>query len=212
MGQIHRIDFNRNGSQLYVLGESLIGRYDPSNLERVALERPSKDIPQGTWCEVLAIHPDSREVLVAYDRRVVFLDPQTLKAIRPGWDAGEGILDARYTPDGNAVLIGRRDNLAELLDAATGKPLVRSMPHARAVVAVAISPDGSMFLTGSRDSTARFWDAKTGLPLGPQLRHAGPVTHVTFPVTGDRVATGTGTGQVTLWPVPQGDFGTPPSE
>ena len=202
MGSIHRIDFSPNLSSMYVLGENYLGRYD-AKLERVTLERPSKDVPQGVWCEVMAIRPDASEVLVGYGRHVVFLHSQTLKSLRPGWAAGDDILDARYTPDSAAVLVGRRDNMAELLNATTGERLGRSMPHARAVTSVAISPDGSLFLTGSRDSTARFWDAKTGLPLGPPLRHSGPVTHVAFASTGDRVVTGTALGQVALWGVPQ---------
>jgi eukaryotic-like serine/threonine-protein kinase len=101
------------------------------------------------------------------------------------------------------VLIGRRDNVAELLDATKGEPTAaRPMPHARAVTAVAVHPGGALLLTGSRDGTARFWDAATGLPLGAPLRHMGPVTHVAFAPKGDHAATGTGTGHVTVWDLP----------
>jgi WD40 repeat protein len=116
---------------------------------------------------------------------------------------GDDILDAKYTPDGKHIFVGRRDSQAELLDAITGNPVTRSMTHKRgAVASVAISPDGRTLLTGSRDGTARFWDAKSGLPLGPPLRHTGPVSHVLFAPNGEHVATATADGHVVLWDIP----------
>ena len=119
------------------------------------------------------------------------------------WKVGDELLDARYTPDGTKVFVARRDNVAEMLDAATGEPTsARPMPHARAVTGVGVGPGGAVLLTGSRDGTARFWDAATGLPLGAPLRHTGPVTHVAFSPGGDHAATGTGTGHVMVWDLP----------
>jgi WD40 repeat protein len=138
---------------------------------------------------------------VSFTNRVVFLKADTLEPLRE-WRVGDELLDARYTPDGTKVLIGRRDNVAELLSASEGKPVALPMPHARAVAAVAVSPDGKVLLTGSRDGTARFWDATTGLPLGAPLRHTGPVTHAVFSPTGDHIATGTGAGHVMVWDLP----------
>jgi WD40 repeat protein len=149
----------------------------------------------------MSVHPTGREVLVSFADRVIFLKGDTLEPLRE-WKVGDELLDARYTPDGTKVLIGRRDNVAELLDAMTGKPVVLSMPHSRAVAAVAVSPDGKVLLTGSRDGTARFWDATTGLPLGSPMRHAGPVIYVAFSPKGDHVATGTGAGHVMVWDLP----------
>jgi eukaryotic-like serine/threonine-protein kinase len=100
------------------------------------------------------------------------------------------------------VLLARRDNMAELRDAATGALAARPLPHGKAVLAVAVSPDGTVLLTGSRDGTARFWDAATGLPLGAPLRHLGPVTHVVYAPNGEHALTGTGTGHVLIWDTP----------
>ena len=113
-------------------------------------------------------------MLIAFANRVMFLDPEKLKPIRTGPDwlprlrgfrAGDEILDAKYTPDGQKVLIARRDNRAELLDARTGEPIIPPLQHGRAVVAVAVSPDSRVLLTASRDGTAHLWDAATGLGL-----------------------------------------------
>jgi serine/threonine protein kinase/WD40 repeat protein len=201
LGRVLRIDAPRGGDGLFVLGGVVVARYDPVKLRPVVAERPA-GVPPGVKLNALAVRPDGGEVLVSFADRVVFLHPDTLKPLRD-WRVGDELLDARYTPDGTKVLVGRCDNRAELLDAATGAPTAaRAMPHTRAVAAVAVSPDGTVLLTGSRDGTARFWDAATGLPLGAPLRHTGPVTHVAFAPGGARVATGTDTGHVMTWDVP----------
>jgi serine/threonine protein kinase/WD40 repeat protein len=201
LGRVHRIDAARTGA-LFVMGETTFARFDRTSTAQVARKAPANDVPAGVTLNTLAVRPDGREILVSFANRVVFLDPDKLVPLRE-WRVGDELLDARYTPDGTKVLIGRRDNVAELLDATTGMPTdARPMPHTRAVTSVAVSPDGTLVLTGSRDGTARFWDAATGLPLGPPLRHAGPVTHVAFSPAGDRVATATGAGTVMVWGLP----------
>ena len=200
--RITRIEFLPGAAGMFVMDAALLTRYDPSNLKRIKGTRPAgagTGVPDLQAC---AVRPDGGEVLVTYGDRVVFLDPTTLQPARPGWTAGYAIADAVYTPDGRGVLIGRRDNVAELLDAKTGARLIRAMPHTRGVTAVSVSPDGKIFLTGCRDGTGRFWDAGSGYPLGAPLRHLGAVLHARYSPKGEHVATGTATGHVMLWDVP----------
>jgi WD40 repeat protein len=198
LGRVVRVDSPRGGGTLFAMGQEVVARFDPVALKAVAAGRPPA-LPAGVTLNALAARPDGGEVLVSFADRVVFLHPDTLEPLRE-WPVGDEVLDARYTPDGTRVLVGRRDNRAELLDAARGEPTTpRPMTHTRGVTAVAVSPDGAVLLTGSRDGTARFWDAATGLPLGAPLRHGGPVTHVAFVPPGARVVTGTGGGTVVMW-------------
>jgi serine/threonine protein kinase/WD40 repeat protein len=202
LGRVGAIDCLPGTGGLYARGDALVARFDPRTLARTALKSPADDIAPGIDLGALAARPDGGEVLVTASDRVFFLKGDTLDRVRE-WRAGDEVLAARYTPDGTKVLLGRRDNVAELLGAADGRPAARPMPHGAAVAAVAVSPDGAVLLTGSRDTTARFWDAATGLPLGPPLRHpAAAVTHVAFAPAGNRVATGAGNGQVATWAVP----------
>jgi WD40 repeat protein len=69
-----------------------------------------------------------------------------------------------FSPDGKTVLTGSADNTAQLLDAATGRPLGPPLTHQGVVRAVAFSPDGKTVITGSLDKTARLWDVATALP------------------------------------------------
>jgi serine/threonine protein kinase/WD40 repeat protein len=201
LGWVRRVEFLPGGRAFLAADDDALARFDAATLRQAALA-PVERLPPGVEIHALAARPDGREVLVGYGSRVAFLDPETLKPTRPGWSTGDDVLDARYTPDGSKVLVGRRDNRAELRDALTGEPVVPAMPHAKAVLAVAVSPDGTVLLTASRDGTARFWDAATGLPLGAPLRHLGPVTHAVYTPDGEHALTGTGTGHVVLWDVP----------
>ena len=211
LDRVYGIEFVRNASGLVLITGGKVVRYDAATLELKVAIGSELDIPAGTELSALAVRPDGEEVMVAFGNRVAFLHPDTLAITRPGWAAHDEIRDARYSRDGKGVFVARRDNVAELLDAATGNPSrARQMSHARAVTVIAVSPDGSAVLTGSRDSTARFWDAVSGLPLGPPLRHLGPVTHARYSPDGEHVATGTGTGHVMLWDVPpKAATGTP---
>jgi WD40 repeat protein len=150
----------------------------------------------------MAIHPKGDELAVVHGQKVAFIDPEQLQIRRPGWAAGDEVRAIAYTSDGKGALVGRRDNMAELLDAVTGRPLVRPMPHERALTAVETSPDGKLFVTGSRDETARFWDSRTGLPIGPPLRHASEVLYLRLDPRGNRLLTGTGDGTAMLWELP----------
>jgi serine/threonine protein kinase/WD40 repeat protein len=200
--RIFRIEFLPRGTGMFVMDSSTLTRYNPADLKRVRGARPAGEgtgVPDLGAC---AVRPDGGEVLVTYGEHVEFLDPGTLQPARPGWAAGYVIADAAYTPDGRGVFVGRRDNVAELLDAKTGKPLIRAMPHTRGLTSVAVSPDGKILLTGCRDGTARFWDAGSGYPLGAPLRHLGPVLIARYGPKGEHVATGTANGHVLLWDVP----------
>ena len=202
MGRVFRVECARGAGGVYVLGQSLVARFDPVTFKQLAVTKPAEDIRAGVAMSAMALRPDGAEVLVSFADRVVFLKGDTLEPLRE-WRTRDELLDARYTPDGTKVLVARRDNVAELLDAATGAATAaRPMPHARAVTGVGVGPGGAVLLTGSRDGTARFWDAATGLPLGAPLRHTGPVTHVAFSPSGDHAATGTGTGHVMVWDLP----------
>jgi len=202
MGAVHRIEFRLDRSTMYLLGDALIARFNSATLALEHTERPIKNMPPGVGLGAFSVRHDGGELLVTNGANVVFLDPVTLLPSRPGWATSDEIRDASYSRDGRAVLIGRRDNVAELLAADTGLPVVQPMPHARAVAAVAVSPAGTVFATGSRDNTARYWDSRTGLPVGPPLRHQSEVIYAVFDPNGSRMATGTSGGHVLLWETP----------
>jgi WD40 repeat protein len=202
VGAVRQIEFSIDGKSFYLLGDAVVVRHDTKTLDLIRAERPVKDLPPGIGFKCMAIHPKGDELAVVHGQKVAFIDPEKLQIRRPGWAAGDEVRAIAYTSDGKGALVGRRDNMAELLDAVTGRPLVRPMPHERALTAVETSPDGKLFVTGSRDETARFWDSRTGLPIGPPLRHASEVLYLRLDPRGNRLLTGTGDGTAMLWELP----------
>ncbi|MDY3561143.1 protein kinase [Gemmata sp. JC673] len=210
-GRASRLDFPRGGGGVYALSPLVVARYDPATLKRAAVARPAAKIPAGVELTALAVRPDGGEVFVSFGDSAAVLRGDTLAPLRE-WAIGDEVLDARYTPDGAKVLLGRRAGAAELRDARSGERVLPLMPHKGAITGVAVAPDGATLVTASRDDTARFWDAATGLPLGPPLVHAGPVTHVAYAPDGRRIATGTGDGHITLWDAPPPPLAAPLGE
>ncbi len=196
------IAFTPDGKRLFVLDRDNLSAWDPTSFSRSTDRFRDLDMPSSLEVMSMDVRPDGKELLFAYKNKVVFIDTKTLEKSRPGLEAADDILDAKYLAGGTQVFVGRRDSVAQILDATTGTAIGRSLTHSRAVLAMAVSPDGKVLLTGSRDGTARFWDTASGLPLGPPLRHAGPVTHVGYNPNGTQVATGTGSGEVLIWPPP----------
>ncbi|MFO0826273.1 MAG: serine/threonine-protein kinase [Gemmataceae bacterium] len=196
VGSLRQIEFSIDGKSFYLLGDAVVVRQDTKTLDLIRAERPVKDIPPGIGFKCMAIHPKGDELAVVYGQKIAFIDPEKLQIRRPGWAAGDEVRAIAYAFDGKGVLVGRRDNMAEFLDAVTGRPLVRPMPHERALTAVETSPDGKLLVTGSRDQTARFWDSRTGLPVFHRCtsRFGGAVLRLD--PRGNRLLTGTGDGSV----------------
>lgn len=71
-------------------------------------------------------------------------------------------MSAAFHLVGMCVVTASDDNTAQVLDAATGEPLVLPFEHHDKVVSAAFSPDGKRVVTASDDGTARVWDAATG--------------------------------------------------
>lgn len=67
------------------------------------------------------------------------------------------ITSVAFSPDGNTVLTGSRDNTARLWDL-QGNTLKIFKGHTGPVTSIAFSKDGKTILTGSMDASARLWD------------------------------------------------------
>jgi WD40 repeat protein/mono/diheme cytochrome c family protein len=89
---------------------------------------------------------------------------QTLRrSVLPSYDTVYG---ASFAPDGKRVAFGCADNSARVIDADTGKQLVRIDHHLDWVFGTALSPDGKRVITASRDRSVKMCEADTGTLLG----------------------------------------------
>jgi hypothetical protein len=67
-----------------------------------------------------------------------------------------------FSPDGQRIVTGGRDQTAKVWELASGKELLTLKGHSGLVLSVAFSPDGQQIATGSGDGTAKVWEAATG--------------------------------------------------
>jgi dipeptidyl aminopeptidase/acylaminoacyl peptidase len=97
------------------------------------------------------------------------------------------------------------DKTARLWDAATGKPIGKTMKHEGSVLSAQFSPDNQRVLTATGDNTARLWDAATGEQIGEPMKHEGPVLSAQFSPDGRRVLTASGDNTARLWDATTGE-------
>lgn len=85
------------------------------------------------------------------------------KSILPSFDT---IYGASYSSDGKLVSFGCADNSARIIEAATGKQLVRIDHHQDWVFGTAMTQDGKHVVTASRDRTVKICETATGAFIG----------------------------------------------
>jgi len=107
------------------------------------------------------------------------------------------ITEAVFSPDGNYILTGSKDQTAKLWDL-QGREIQTFSGHLKDVSSVAFSPDGQRVLTGSYDQTAKLWDLQ-GREIQTFSGHSGEVISVAFSPDGQRVLTGSLDGTAKLW-------------
>ncbi len=108
-----------------------------------------------------------------------------------------------------AVASGRQIQLASdndehdtrLVDAATGKPLLRFGLDRLGYASVAFSPDGRTLATGGEDKHIRLWEVSTGKERRQLPGHAGRVTGLIFSTDGKTLISASADATVLFWDV-----------
>jgi WD40 repeat protein len=119
---------------------------------------------------------------------------------------------ADFSPNGDRIVIGGKDQVARVWDVESGQPVTPPMQHRKPVLHVEFSPDGRLILTtcGSHSlvsegsASGRLWDAATGQPVTPPLRHSDPLRTVdggAFSPEGSMLATHSRDCTTRIWAV-----------
>jgi WD40 repeat protein len=116
-----------------------------------------------------------------------------------------------FSPDGRSLVAGlsggqasNPDYSLRLLDAETGREILRLAGHSEVVTDVAFSPDGQWILSGSSDATVMLWDAASGSEILSLAGHGSGVTAVAFHPRIRLAASGEADGSILLWDLTQG--------
>jgi WD40 repeat protein len=110
-----------------------------------------------------------------------------------------------YSPDGKRILAGRiNENHVLILDAESGRELLRLSVNFAESDAVAYSPDGRRIITGTYEGTIIIWDATNGRELQTLSGHDGAVCSVSYSPDGRRIISSSYDGTAIIWDTASG--------
>lgn len=114
--------------------------------------------------------------------------------------------DARWSPDGDRLVIPRDNGTAWILDAHTGEKLhPLSGQHEDNIADISWSPTGDRLLTRSPGNYAVVWDAQSGKPIYTLRGHKESLISFEWSPSGDRILTSSNDGTVKVWDAATGE-------
>jgi WD40 repeat protein/predicted Ser/Thr protein kinase len=158
--------------------------------------------PRGPAIDPVALSPDrTRLATLLFTNRAGVGVFDTSNGRELGRFVGEpGLLALAFSPDCRRLAIAGDEGVARLLDAATGKEVIRFQGHTSKILSVAFRSDGARLVTASHDGTVRQWDTRSGREVEPPYdRHTAEVAAAVYSPDGERVASGGADRTVRLW-------------
>lgn len=117
----------------------------------------------------------------------------------------ESIASLTFSPDGQIIAAGLRDNTIRLWSVASGEPLATLKGHTGSVTGLIYSPDGKTLVSGSEDNTVRLWDTKTGKVTQILKGHTGAVAALAYSPDGKIIASSANDNTIRLWDAKSGE-------
>jgi WD40 repeat protein len=172
----------------------------------------------------LAISPDGKQIVTGNEKRTADVwdiptgkNMMTLKGYLNQVD--ERILtdsymywaalvnEAKLSPDGRFIAVGRTGNNAKLIEFKTGKVFKTLTGHKSMVISLCFSKDGKYLATGGLDGKAIVWEVETGTAVRtftfPDEKEA--IFSVDFSADNKMLATAIWGGYVVIWDVKSGN-------
>jgi WD40 repeat protein len=111
----------------------------------------------------------------------------------------DGILSARWSPDGSRVATASADSTAIVWDPTSGAILQRFTNHKGSINSIEWNRESTMITTASSDSTARIWDATQANEIMQFKGHTGGVECASLSPDRIRMATASKDNFVRIW-------------
>lgn len=109
------------------------------------------------------------------------------------------------SPDGKYLAVGMRENVVELLDAATGNPLEPISFPIGPIGQMTFSPDGSRLIATTSNGNIYGWDILNKRPVdGFSEGHSNEVMSLSFSPDGNTLATGSVDRTIKCWDIVSG--------
>lgn len=172
----------------------------------------------------IAISPDGKEIIAGNEKRTAEVyvissgeNAMTLKGYLNQVD--ERILtdsymywaalvnEARLSPDGKYIAVGRSGNNVRLIDFTTGKVYKTLKGHKSMVISLCFSSDGKYLATGGLDGKAIVWDVETGDTIRSISFPDEKLAIFSVDISDDNkmLATADWGGLVTIWEIATGN-------
>jgi WD40 repeat protein/mono/diheme cytochrome c family protein len=163
---ITAMEHSPDGSALAIAGyrEALLHKPDGSGLL-------GRLVGLSERIESIVFSPDGNTLLVAGGSagrfgELQFWDWKQRKLERSVIPSFDTVYGASFASDGKRVAFGCADNSARIIEASSGKQLVRIDHHLDWVFGTALSQDGKYIATASRDKTVKVCETATGAFIG----------------------------------------------
>jgi WD40 repeat protein/serine/threonine protein kinase len=160
------------------------------------------------WDEVgghaVALSPDGkRAVFGAVPVRVC--DTETGEELLKLDGHNGRVFTIAYSPTGDRIVTGGRDDLLIVWDAITGERLHTLAGHTRYVLCSTFTPDGLRVLSGAGDGTMKLWDVTNGELIHTYEGHTGNVAGVAVSPDGSMFVSASHDNTLKVWDANTGD-------
>lgn len=116
------------------------------------------------------------------------------------------INSVQFSPNGENIITGSRDNTAKIWDTDSGKLLIELKGHRNYVINAQFSSDGKKVITASGDKTAKIWDTNSGNLLVELIGHQYDLITAEFSPDASKVVTTSWDNNAKVWDTHTGEL------
>jgi len=204
-GQVHRVEFNADGTRLLVLQDDPFRKTRSARVWDARTGQPVTPLLAQTGRMVAAcFSPDGMKVATASaDHTARLWDARTGQPLTPALPHDGPVSIVRFRPDGSVLLTsdGQRLRLWDL----NGAKIFENIVHSTRTVDVSFSADSQFIVTGSDRGSVRVWNARNPAELRAHILLPTNVISVQFSPDAKQVLTVSGDHQAQLWNSQNGD-------
>ncbi len=134
----------------------------------------------------------------------MLLDAETGEELATLSDHGNIVNSCGFSPDGEKIITGSRDNALKLWNSETGRKIASLSGHTGSVNTCAFSSDGKRIVSASFDRTLKIWNAENGRELFTLKGHNCSVIACAFSPYGTRILSEDSQKTIILWDAENG--------
>lgn len=142
--------------------------------------------------------PDGSKVFTSFGNSLAVWDAATGK-LKFSIDMGAYIGATIFSPDSRRLISGMENGMAEILDAESGKVLVKSKFNSASVAYMEFSPNGRYILTASEDGSVELRNAADGAFIKSVCHQTSGVIKASFSPDGQSIITAARDNSVRIW-------------